>query len=94
VNLSVTAEVVDGVCVVRVTGDVDFATAGRLRDALLTSAAGGRPVVVDLSGVAFLDAAGLSALVAGRRAAAGRLTVVGATGIARRILDLTGLLNP
>ncbi|GAA1027391.1 STAS domain-containing protein [Virgisporangium ochraceum] len=93
-NLSITAGVVDGVCVVRVTGDVDFATAGQLRDALLESAAGGHPVVVDLSGVTFLDAAGLSALVAGRKATGGRLSVVGATGVAHRILILTGLFSP
>ena len=93
-RLSITAEVVDGVCVVRVSGDVDIATAGQLRDALVTSADGGHPVVADLSGVTFLDAAGLSALVAGRRATGGRLRIVGATGVAHRILSLTGLLSP
>lgn len=93
-RLSITAEVVDGVCVVHVGGDVDLATAGQLRDALVSSAAGGHPMVVDLSGVTFLDAAGLSALVAGRRAAGGRLRIVGATGVAHRILSLTGLLSP
>ena len=91
--LSVAGEIVDGVCVVSVVGDVDLSTAGRLRDALLSSAAAGHPLVVDLAGVRFLDAAGISALVSGRQATGGRLRIVGATGVVHRVLSVTGLLE-
>lgn len=87
--LSITT--VDGNRVVRGTGDIDLASADEFRDALVAAAADGLPVVVDLSGVTFLDAAGVSALVAGRIAAGGRFRLVGATGIVHRILAITGL---
>lgn len=92
--LSVTGRIVDGECVVTVTGDVDLATAGQLRDALVRSAAAGHPLAVDLSGVRFLDATGIGALVAGRLATGGRFRVVGATGVVHRVLSITGLLEP
>lgn len=87
--LSVTT--VGGERVVAGTGDIDLVSADGFRDALVAAAADGLPVVVDLSAVTFLDAAGLSALVAGRIAAGGRFRVVGATGVVRRVLEVTGL---
>jgi stage II sporulation protein AA (anti-sigma F factor antagonist) len=92
--LSITGRVVDGVCVISVSGDVDLANSGQLRDALLRSAAAGHPVVVNLSGVTFLDATGVSALIAGRMATGGRFRLVGATGVVHRVLALTGLVEP
>jgi anti-sigma B factor antagonist len=92
--LSITGEVVDGVCTIRVTGDVDLATADQLRDALVRSADSGLPVLVDLAGVGFLDATGVSALIAGRQAAGGRFRITGASGVVHRILSITGLLDP
>lgn len=92
--LSIVGAIVDGVCVIRVDGDVDLATSAQLRTALLRSAAAGHPVTVDLSGVGFLDATGISALVAGRLATGGRFRIVGATGLVEKILGLTGMLGP
>lgn len=58
-------------CVVAVAGEVDSATAPGLRDCLLEvlDRAGDGYVEVDLSGVTFLDSAGLSALATAHRAA-------------------------
>lgn len=51
--------------VVSVTGDVDNATAGTLRDTLIAELDdGAQRVVVDLSDTDFLDSSGLGALVA------------------------------
>ena len=77
---------------VRLSGELDVANASQLRDALagLTWAA----LVVDVSGLRFVDAAGLSALVLAihrdeepRR----RLTVRGARGLVRRVIGDGGL---
>jgi anti-anti-sigma factor len=53
-------------------------------------------VVVDLTGVTFLDSSGIRALLTVRRIAdehGAALTVTGAHGIVRRVLTLTGLLG-
>ncbi|MEH1123541.1 SigB/SigF/SigG family RNA polymerase sigma factor [Micromonospora sp. CPCC 206061] len=83
------------VVVVEVAGEVDRDTAPRLRDALL-SAMQGRPdeVRVDLGGVAFVDAAGIGALLCGLDAARGagiRLTVGGTRQYVRQALRVAGL---
>jgi anti-sigma B factor antagonist len=54
---------VDGFVVVHVTGEVEALTAGRLGDAVVESLADGRPVVLDLTDVRFLDSAGLTTLL-------------------------------
>jgi anti-sigma B factor antagonist len=58
-------------CSVTVVGEVDSSTAPALRDCLLTALErpGSAAVEVDLSGVTFLDSAGLSALATAHRAA-------------------------
>ena len=84
-------------CSVTVTGEVDASTAPGMRGALLAAVAhgGSGPVRVDLSGVTFLDSAGLAALAAAHRAAqgAGRELRV-RCGTARAVvrpLQITGL---
>lgn len=74
------------------TGEIDLFTVTPFRDALDRAVAGGGAVEVDLSRVTFLDAAGLSALAAARRTTGDRLTVVGAKGVVRRVLELTGFI--
>lgn len=60
----------DGTTEIRLTGDID----GTLRDgasrALGRALTGGRPVVVDLSGVTFIDTAGVAFLIQCARACA------------------------
>jgi anti-sigma B factor antagonist len=83
-----------GYAVVAVAGEVDIATVTRLRERLFGLAVAGRPLVVDLDQVSFIDAAGLGALAgaAGRAAAHGAsLHVVCARPQTVRVFRLTGL---
>ncbi len=86
-----------GYAIVAVAGEVDIATATRLRERLFELAASGRTLVVDLDQVSFIDSAGLAALAgAARRAAAqgASLRVVCARARTRQLFRLTGLDGP
>jgi anti-anti-sigma factor len=81
-----------------VVGEVDLATAPELRDRLLNVFRKYPPaaLLVDLSGVTFLDCTGLGALIAVRNAAVRvdcHLRVTSPPPFVHRILDLTGLLS-
>jgi anti-sigma B factor antagonist len=52
---------------VTVAGEVDIATVPRLRERLAALAASGRPLIVDLDRVTFIDAAGLGVLAGAAR---------------------------
>jgi anti-sigma B factor antagonist len=80
--------------IVAVAGEVDIATVTRLRESLFELAVSGRPLVVDLEQVSFIDSSGLAALAgAARRAAAhgASLQVVCARPRIRQLFHLTGL---
>ena len=77
--------------VLAVRGEIDMATAHRLR-AALGRADGAREVRVDLREVEFMDSTGLSALVAAHQALE-RLTIVCPSGPGRRALEVSGLLG-
>ena len=59
----------DGAVVVAVSGEVDLSTSPKVRDALLDCVARGSAVVVDLSGVAYIDSSGVASLVEAYQAA-------------------------
>jgi anti-sigma B factor antagonist len=83
-----------GYAIAIVAGEIDVATVARLRDRLNALAGSGRPVIVDLDQVSFMDASGLGVLVgASRRAAAHSTTlhVVCNQSQTRRLFRLTGL---
>jgi anti-sigma B factor antagonist len=61
--ISIRRTEVRGHVVVHVTGEVEAMTAERFADAVTAALDEGRPVVVDLTDVAFLDSAGLTALL-------------------------------
>jgi anti-sigma B factor antagonist len=89
-------EVLRGGGVMRVAGELDTATAGLLGAGLsLAPVMPGDHLVLDVSRLTFMDAAGLKVVVAaheGRLAAGGGGIVVrGASGIVRRVFELTGL---
>jgi len=74
------------------SGELDLAAAPEFRRALRSLGSG--PVVVDLSGVTFLDSVGVGLLIgADRRAreAGGRLTLVVGPGSARQVLVACGV---
>lgn len=91
------AALVDGTPVVAVEGELDLATSGLLRASLSLAAsigASGR-VILDVACLRFVDAAGLRPIVAvdrQLRAAGGAgVSVRGATGLVRRVFELTAL---
>jgi anti-sigma B factor antagonist len=70
-----------GYAVVTAAGEIDISTVTRLRERLFELAASGRPLVVDLDQVSFIDSAGLGALVGtANRAAAHGGSVYAACG--------------
>ena len=94
---SLTTERVGSDIVLRASGALDLDTAARLR-AAATSAlrlAGSAPtLVVDLSGITFLDSTGLGVLVTlwrEARNAGGKFQVARPSAAATRILEITGV---
>ena len=87
----------DGAAVtVHVSGEVDLSNGSLVQDAIAAAlaAGGARAVRVDLSEVTFLDSSGISLLLKGRRGADERglaYRVVGAQGVARLVLELSGV---
>jgi anti-anti-sigma factor len=82
--------------IVRVSGEIDIAVAAEFADAL-DRACSGAPAAVelDLSGLEFMDATGLNAILVSRNradaAATGPFVVLGASPIIRRMFEATGL---
>ena len=85
----------DGAVVLHVTGDVDIATAPRLREcAVALTGEGHRHLVIDLDGVDFLDSTGLGVLVGGLkrlRSHDGDLTLVCTQPRILKVFEITGL---
>ena len=81
--------------VIEVSGELDAANCGRLRDELLSySRAGHRLFVMELSGLSFVDSAGIGVLVGAvkrARAADGRLCLAGPRDQIRRLWETMGL---
>lgn len=95
-GFSVAGERLDGdrgVVVVR--GEVDIATAPRMKECMVGLLEGGvSRLVVDLSQVSFIDSTALGVLIGGVRrvnAAGGKMALVVATPPVQRVLSLTGL---
>ena len=81
--------------VLAVTGELELATAPRLRQAVVSLVGEGRvDIVVDLSGVDFLDSVGLGVIVSALKRVRGRdgqLVVAGAVPRVRALFELTRL---
>ena len=81
--------------VVIVTGEVDIATAPKLREKLVELASqGAQQVVVNLDGVEFLDSTGLGVLIGGMkrlRGLDGDLTLVCTQARILKVFEITGL---
>src|SRR5580658_1875537 len=92
--LDITVRGERGVVIAAVAGDVDISTVAQLRECLFELADSGETLIVDLNRVAFIDSAGLGALVgAARRAVAhgGSLHAVCAQPPTRRLLWVPGV---
>lgn len=93
--LSLSEHTDTGVTTLTARGEIDLTTAGQVagRIGALTQIGANR-LVVDLSGVTFLDSAGISVLLRGRRLADAHQVgyrITGAAGLVREVLDLTGV---
>ena len=79
--------------VVHVTGEIDMATATQLGEALQEAVTAHAHLVVDMSGVTFLDSTGLTVIIAAHRAALhrdGTLVLAGLAPAQKRLLAITG----
>jgi anti-sigma B factor antagonist len=90
--LEITAVDDDGETVFEIAGDLDLLGAPQLI-AHVAAYADGRPVVLDMARVGFLDSSGISALIElqHRSANGDRLVLVNPHEQARKVLDLTGV---
>lgn len=79
---------------VKLTGDIDLATADKVGEALADALSKGSQIWVDLSGVTFLDSTGIRALVQAHRKAESKgapLYVHGAQQWVAKVLEVTGV---
>jgi anti-anti-sigma factor len=92
--LDITVRRERGVVIAAVAGDIDISTVSGLRETLFKLAGTGQALMVDLNRVAFIDSAGLGALIGAYRhatASGGSLHAVCAQPQTRRLLWLTGV---
>lgn len=73
--LAITSRTLDNAVTLTVAGEIDLSNAENLYKALTEALAPGAPVIVDLSGVGFMDSRGLAALVRARHEALDGATV-------------------
>ncbi len=89
------AEIVDGVRVVVVRGELDIATSPQVRELLADAPMDeARPLVIDLARCEFIDSTGLAALLHGAKPAQNgetRVAIVCPDGNVRRMLELTAI---
>ena len=78
-------------------GSLDLATSPAVRAALVDAAgSGAHDMIVDLTGLEFLDSTGLGALIGAQRRAleqSGRVRLVVTEGPISRLLNITGLVR-
>ncbi|MFF3208477.1 STAS domain-containing protein [Streptomyces sp. NPDC002962] len=95
-RFSVAHRTVDGVRVVTVQGEIDHDVKSVFSDALLREDGGARPsrIVVDLSGVSFMDSSGINVFVAAHQAVSatdGWLRIAAAQNPVLHVLQLVGI---
>ncbi len=83
--------------VMSVSGEIDILTSPILDERLQMTLGGGvSSIVVDLSGVTFLDSTGLSVLIAGLKRcqdAGGQMRLVSPRPNVRKVFEITGLAD-
>jgi len=89
----------DRAILARISGEIDLAVADHLRSALergLDDHAGVRNIVVNLSGVKYIDSSGLGVLLGRYKRVSrdgGSIFIVGASPPVRKIIEMSGLLR-
>lgn len=97
-NLSVSTAREDKVATVTIAGELDLGVRDTVEQAIAEAitAEGTREVIIDLSGLQFIDSSGIGILLKGRRQAdrtGVAYRVSAPTGIVRQVLELTGVLE-
>lgn len=85
---------VDGVAVVALSGDIDLQSSPAVRQQLLACFENNRRVVVDLSGVTYIDSSGVASLVEAfqlARKKEGTFALVNVSSAVMRVLSLARL---
>jgi anti-sigma B factor antagonist len=94
-DLVLSTRQVDDLAIVSVSGEVDLETASQLGDHALDALRDVSPhVLLDLTGVTFMDSTGLKVLLSIQRRAdlaGGSFAIAGASRSVRKILSVTGL---
>ncbi len=92
-DFSMTVRNLPGIHVVALSGELDAATSDGLADAIVRAA--GSTVVVDLSGLTFMDSSGIGALVVAKKRIVakglGQLVLTRPGAAVSRVLDIVGL---
>ena len=89
-------DVADGGTLLACIGELDLATIPAFEDALCRAEADGRAIVLDISGLEFIDSRGLAMILAldrRVREADGRLTIVRGPDAVNRMFEVTGVLD-
>jgi anti-anti-sigma factor len=95
-SISITTEHEGEAVIFRLRGSLDIATSPLVRAALLEGAEGKHELIVDLTGLEFLDSTGLGALIGAQRRAleqGGSVRLVINEGPIARLLNITGLVR-
>jgi anti-sigma B factor antagonist len=96
-ELGLTSERDGDVHVIAVRGELDLANGNELqRELLRVEATDARSIVVDLSGLQFMDSTGIRVLLsadARSRADSERLTLLRGPAAVQRVLELTGVVD-
>lgn len=95
IDIKVTTREAGDRTVIDVEGEVDVFTAPKLRETIIGAINDGKDrLIVNLSGVDFMDSTGLGVLVGGLKRVKernGELAIAGAQGTVLRVLNVTGL---
>ena len=86
----------DGGTLLACIGELDLATIPAFEDALSRAEADGRAIVLDLSGLDFIDSRGLATILAldrRVRESGGRLTIVRGPDAVNRMFEIAGVLD-
>ena len=89
-------DVADGPTRLACVGELDLATLPVFEDALCRAEVDARAIILDLSGLDFIDSRGLAMILAldrRLRASGGRLTIVRGPDAVNRIFEITGALD-
>jgi anti-sigma B factor antagonist len=95
-SLDITTSTAGAWTVLSLTGEVDIATAPPLREALVEAQGGSAKVVVDFSGVEFMDSTGLGVLVGAlkrTRMSQGDLVLAALGSASKKVFEITGLTD-